>query len=64
MHQPPCRGCMERYQGCHGDCEAYQTFHAEQQAISDARNKENHLYDYGYISHTRVIRYLNRKARA
>lgn len=61
MLQPPCRGCTDRYQGCHDRCKAYQEFHAEQETISKARNKENDIYNYSYISHTKIARHLKNK---
>lgn len=36
----PCRGCSERYPGCHDHCSNYQEWNSANRAAKEARRKE------------------------
>ena len=35
-----CRGCAERYPGCHADCESYQAATRQKRVLDDRRRTE------------------------
>ena len=47
--EPPCKGCEERYLGCHGKCEGYQNWleghRGRQKALAEKKRTENVIAD-------------------
>ena len=39
--KPPCKGCEERFVGCHGRCEQYIQYRKSQDRIKAAKKLEN-----------------------
>lgn len=60
MVKAPCKGCQERYLGCHANCEKYKEFKAETDAERDARavrqERYNDLYSYKEEKNRRLKR--------
>ena len=52
----PCYGCEERAFRCHSTCERYGRFHANRDAIINARAAENSMGEYVSLSRERNIR--------
>lgn len=42
----PCKGCSERYIGCHGKCETYLKFADSRVAASIKRKQENNANEF------------------
>lgn len=61
----PCKGCGDRYSGCHAVCEAYLNWTAEmkkrKEAIYGDAMKEQMLNDFTTDGFRRVIRQTRRK---
>lgn len=41
MPQPGCKGCEERYEGCHSQCERYKAFRKELEDKNRRKRLEN-----------------------
>ena len=42
----PCKGCKDRYVGCHSKCEGYSQWRGEMKDIQKKRTKESKLHTY------------------
>lgn len=43
MISAPCKGCTDRYVGCHGSCDKYQNYQQVHQKEKDELDKIHHL---------------------
>ena len=41
--KPPCKGCAERYPGCHDKCEKYKEWKSKLEKVNEERKKYNQL---------------------
>lgn len=46
---PPCKGCNERYIGCHSQCEQYKAYKDKVDEQAKAQNKAKHKVYIGDI---------------
>ena len=57
-----CKGCEERFVGCHAQCEDYKNYqkewNAHKQKIKDAKNKDK---EYREHKHKHIVREMRRK---
>ena len=60
----PCKGCLDRFVGCHGTCQKYQEAHAENESkkasIRKIKKTEN---DYAEFKVKTVIATLKKSGR-
>ena len=60
MVKAPCKGCQDRYLGCHADCPKYKEFKAESDAVRDARTQRQEAYNDLYSYKEEKTRRLKR----
>ena len=41
----PCKDCVDRYLGCHGECNLYCEWKSNLEKVNEERKKYNQLYD-------------------
>ena len=62
----PCKGCEDRYSGCHAVCEAYITWAAEmrkrKEAVCGKAERERMLNEFSTDGYSRVAKWTGRKA--
>lgn len=63
---PPCKGCEERFPGCHADCERYKNWKTEHQARMEEKYAakkldESTISERSQRKHWQNSRYRNRK---
>ena len=63
----PCKGCSERYVGCHGKCERYGSWKGERDALLAEMNAEKakHQIAVNYVQRNKlkVAKKLGRKVK-
>ncbi len=57
----PCKGCAERYVGCHASCPRYAEFKAGCNARRDERTKQYPIADYTIDIKKRVQKAAHRR---
>lgn len=64
-NSPPCKGCTERYSGCHAKCEGYSTWKQawldRKEALYGEQKRDRMLRDFYSDGCTKAIRKSGRK---
>ena len=59
---PPCKGCSERYLGCHAGCESYKEYRAKKDQEIARRQAESDANEVAIRARYRTCKFLrNRK---
>ena len=58
----PCKGCKDRYVGCHSKCDGYICYQKENEEKREARAQAND-FEYGFIDRELNIHYKLAKRR-
>lgn len=56
-----CKGCIERYVGCHGKCEKYSEFKNKVKEINDSIKKENKVTNFKIEAEVNTLKKLKKK---